>query len=58
MVGRTYRIHVYTERKENVKGLGGRDKTGKTDRRAEVKNIERIQKMETLKELHDVCGEG
>ena len=29
MVGRTYRIHVYTDRKEYMKDQGGRDKTGK-----------------------------
>ena len=28
-VDETYRIHVYTDRKENVKDLGVRDKTGK-----------------------------
>jgi hypothetical protein len=30
LVGRTYSIHVYTDREENVKNLGGRDKTGTT----------------------------
>jgi hypothetical protein len=30
MVGRTYRItHVYTDRRENMKDQGGRDKRGK-----------------------------
>jgi hypothetical protein len=29
MVGRTYRIHVYTDRKENVKEQERRDKTGR-----------------------------
>ena len=53
IVGRKYRIHVYTDREENVKDQGGRDKTGKQKSGSQEyrKNTENGNT-----ELHDICG--